>query len=300
MSQLTTDGTDPQILPRHQRPLRYHVYLVGTMIFATIMLMFVPYVYDQYNYDIYDQAAKSNNLIIQDFQSAYVSAKFEKCKSTQCTSDTLTKDFKTKKLIALDYIEQMEKVGRLGLTQFVGLTFFSILAVGLFVTLTTKLVDSPRWRITCILVAVIGAIGSIQILYIVGSFSHINIKFYYLFGVLIALVLSISDYLHHVKIVADADGDKNSKYVAISLQETHRKWTTILGYAMTIMFLIVGTISFNSVAYIKATFGDSFLLAPTVGMIVGFSFLLVLFAVGVVGNIRKILVEIEGKISSLK
>jgi uncharacterized membrane protein len=300
MSQIVTDGSERQLLPRTVRSARYHLYLVATMVAATILLLFVPYVYDQYNYEMYEQALGEKNLVIQEFRSAYEAWALDKCKSIECPMDFLTQEFRHKKLIALDYVSEMENTGRLGLAHFIGSTIGAIIAVGFFITLTTLFVNSPRARTGCIIAAVVIAIVGIQFFYLVGTIPHTNIKFEFLFGVLIALVVSVSDYLHHVHIGVGNVTGAESKYVSIALQETHKKWTSILGYSLTLIMLIVGTVSFSAISYFRIVFGDSFLIAPSAGVGFAIAALLLIFGIGVVGNIRKILIDIESKIAALK
>jgi hypothetical protein len=206
--------------------------------------------------------------------------------------------FKDKKLISLDYVTQMERASKLDIFQILALTGFALLSVALATILVTLHVASLRWRITLLITVVGAVIIGIQFAYSLGGVAHINVKFYYLFGILIAMVVSIGDYLHHVRVVDHPDGD--SKFTAIALQERHKKWTSALGYSLTLLTVMLGTISFNVIPYIRLVFGDSFLIAPTLGIAVACAFLILIFSMGIIGNIRKILIEIESEIARLR
>jgi hypothetical protein len=189
----------------------------------------------------------------------------------------------------------MERAVNLTFFQFLQTSLIAIILFGFVAALITIRVTSARARSAMIVLAVSSLITLIHLL---GTLPHINIKFYYLFGFIVSIVIAVSDYLHHV-VILDVGVQGESKFVATALQERHRKWTSILGYAVTLLTIIIGTISFNTIFYIRIIFGDSFLIAPTLGIAAVSMFVILVFAIGVIGNIRKILVEIEGAIAAL-
>jgi hypothetical protein len=131
-----------------------------------------------------------------------------------------------------------------------------------------------------------------------ASLPHTNVKFYYVFGLISSLVIGAWDHLHNIEIIEQQR--TTAKFEAIALQERHKKWTSILGYSLAIISLVIGTISFNSLAYIRVTFGDSFVLAPVIGISVMCGFVILVYVLGIVGNIRKVLRDIETTIRMLR
>jgi hypothetical protein len=290
-----------ELLPRKAIGGVYHAYLTAKVVLLLILFTTIPYAYDQYNKEIYEEALRTDNLVIQDFKSTFEDLATDQCKTTaRCDVRTLLTGLKDKKLIALEYVSQMEHATQLTVTRFVGTIAFIVAFIGALVLLISVLVKPVRIRAIALSSAALLSIAAVEIVYLLGQIPHVNSKFYLLFGILIALVVSASDYLHHVPVGTLSEANHHAKYVAIALQEKHKKWTAILGYSIALITLVIGTISFSGISYFRLVFGDSFLIAPTVGIAIGSAGLLLAFIIGVVSNIRKILLEIEKQIASLR
>jgi len=279
-------------LPRRRRSTWYHLLLVFWICVAMIFLMVVPYAYDQHNRTLYEQALASNNLVIQEFKSIYESAILEACRTKSCDVNNI---LHLKKLIALEYVSEMELVSQLSFIDFLKAVFFMLIPLIVVIWFASRYVSNIIGRFLWIFLAISFDVVGIHFL---SGLPHANTKFYYIFGLLISLLFSLCDLFHNVE-VADYPSGAIGKYAAIALQERHKKWTSILGYCLAIISLIVGTISFNTVYYIRALFGEGFLTAPTVGIGIMCGLFVLVFIVGIVGRVRQILAEIEDAIALL-
>jgi hypothetical protein len=274
------------------RGYAYRVGLIATICLAFILLMVIPYWYDQYNREMFATALNDKNLVVQEFVPAFISNVMAACSATQQCD--LLQVFGGKKLIALDYVYQMEKATKLDILQFVSATALVLVVLAIFSWLLSGWARQVGFRF---LVIVGLFFAAISVVHLVFSLPHTNVKFYYVFGLISSLVIGAWDYLHNIDIIEE---DRTvAKFEAIALQERHKKWTSILGYSLAIISLIIGTISFNSLAYIRVTFGDSFVLAPIIGISIMCGFVILVYVLGIVGNIRKILREIETTIRML-
>lgn len=272
-------------LPSLRERYSYRLCFVCTVCVAFILLMAIPYWYDQYNREIFAAALNDKNLVILEFKSAFEAEVLKDCAAKQCD---LLQTLGRKKLIALDYVYQMERATKLDIYQFASITGFVLL----FLALVSGLLSSWVRRVALRFLSAVGIFFiAIWYVHVVASLPHTNTKFYYVFGLISSLVIAAWDYFHNIKII---EGERTiAKFEAIALQERHKKWTSILGYSLAIILLVIGTISFSSLFYIRATFGDSFILAPTIGISLMCGFVIIVYVFGIVGNIRKILREIE-------
>jgi hypothetical protein len=271
----------------------YHLLLTTLVSIGFCLLMVIPYAYDQYNRVIYAAAASDGRLVIQEYRSLY-----ETTISRACAPEKVCEFYKVTsktKLIALDYIEQMENASKLEWSPFAWASGSTLCLVLVTTYLISKSFKSALTRFLFILLGFIFIISFVQI---VASLPHANYKFYYLFGCFIGLVCAAADYFHGVEVI---ERERTSaRYEAIALQERHKKWTSILGYSLAIISLVVGTISFNALSYIRVVFGDSFILAPMVGIALMCIYVVIVYIIGIIGNIRQILIEIESTIRNLR
>jgi hypothetical protein len=269
----------------------YRLCFVFTISIAFILLMAIPYWYDQHNREIFAAALAEKNLVILEFKSAFEADALRDCATKQCE---LVQIFGGKKLIALDYVYQMERATKLDLNQFASITILVLFVLAVVSGLVSTLIKAPALRFLLVVVIFFIAIWYVHV---VASLPHTNTKFYYIFGLICSLDIAAWDYFHNLKIIEQER--TAARFEAIALQERHKKWTSILGYSLAIITLIIGTISFNALFYIRATFGDSFILAPTIGIALMCGFVIIVYVLGIVGNIRKIIREIESTIRML-
>lgn len=253
--------------------------------------MVVPYAYDKHNRMLYEQALASDNLVIQEFKSIYENSILETCRTKNCNFYSI---LHSKKLIALDYASQMELVSQLPFSDFLWAVVVMLIPLIAVIGLASCYVSNIIARFLFIFLTISFDVVGVHLL---SGLPHANTKFYYIFGLLISLLFSLCDLFHNVEVV-DHPGT-GGKYAAIALQERHKKWTSILGYCLAIISLIVGTISFNTIYYIRALFGEGFLTAPTVGIGIMCGLFVLVFIVGIVGRVRQILAEIEDAIALL-
>jgi hypothetical protein len=277
-------------LPRRSRALWYHLLLVFWICVAILFLMVVPYLYDQHNRTLYKQALASDNLVIQEFKSIYESSILEMCRTKNCDFYNI---LHSKKLIALDYASEME-LTELPFSDFLRTVVVMLIPLIAVIALVSHYVSNIIARFLFIFLTISFDVVGVHLS---SGLPHANTKFYYIFGLLISLLFSLCDLFHNVEVV-DYLG-KGGKYAAIALQERHKKWTSILGYCLAIISVIVGTISFNTIYYIRALFGEGFLTAPTIGIGVMCGLFVLVFIVGIVGRVRQILAEIENAIALL-
>jgi hypothetical protein len=285
-------------IKRGNRGTLYHVVLVLWICVNLLLLMGVPYAYDQYNRKVYESALRDDNLVIQEFRPVYENNIISNCKQPPCTVRDIHNMLRYKRLISLDYVSQMEHASQLTFGDFAKTLGVMLTLLAIIIWLISKFVSNVLGRFISIIFITMFVIAGIHI----SGLPHANVKFYYIFGLLLALTFSFSDYLHNVQIV-DLVGPgvmPDSKYMAIALQERHKKWTAFLSYSLAIVVLIGGTLSFNTIYYIRTIFGDGFLVAPTIGIAGMCTALVLFFTIGVIGNIRTILLEIETAISGLR
>jgi hypothetical protein len=107
----------------------YRTSLTSTLCLAFILLMVIPYWYDQYNREIFATALASKNLVVQEFMSAFTSNVASQCSANQCN---LLEMLSAKKLIALDYVYQLEKATKLDIGQFALTTILVLVILALF------------------------------------------------------------------------------------------------------------------------------------------------------------------------
>jgi hypothetical protein len=98
MSRAVTDSLETQLLPRNRPTRLYHAYLISVMLLSGSILLLVPYLYDQYNKNVYEQAIATGNLVIQDFRAIFDGVVLESCKHTTCTAQALLDLQKNKNL----------------------------------------------------------------------------------------------------------------------------------------------------------------------------------------------------------
>lgn len=284
----------PLKIRRREMSHAYHLLLTTLVSVGFCLLMIIPYAYDQYNRVVYAAAATEGRLVIQEYRSLYEAMISSRACKLDQPCDVYGLTVKTK-LIALDYVEQMENASKLEWSSFAiawGLTLLIFFLTTYLISMTVK---GPLTRFLFVMFGFIFIIGFVQT---VRQLPHANYKFYYLFGFFIGLVCAAADYFHGVEIIEPER--TMAKFEAIALQERHKKWTSILGYSLAIISLLVGTVSFNALSYIRVVFGDSFIFAPMVGIALMCIYIVTVYIIGIIGNVRLILVEIEGTIRALR
>lgn len=262
--------------------------------------MFIPYQYDQLNRASFERATKNNELVIQEFRQVFETLLTNECgaqtKGAQSSCSALYEGLKQRKLIALDYIENMQRSMKLELWTFAK-------AVGLFLFLLLLGLGFALWIFWGAAARFLTIFGFFSVAFsamdLLDVLPHTNTKFYYTMGTAYGVILGLMDYVHNVDVaLALPNGDTNN--VAVALGRRHEKWSQMFTACLAIILTLVGTISFNLINYLQAVFGSSFIFYPLIGIIVATLVAIMGFYWGVLRNILSILGELEQNLANIK
>lgn len=274
------------------------IALVISFVFAYFILWVVPFAYDQLNLSFFQTAANNKTLIIQEFKGAGEKVIVDECSSggTKCDIGILYDRLKNIKIISLDYVSQMNNTKSLSYQNFITSLAFQLVFVGILVGLISAAIKSYAMRFLCLfsvfLVIIIG-------FHVITDLPHSNLKFYYIFGCIYALILSIGDFFQRIDILRDIEYGVNQSAISEAIKERHKKWSSIFGFTVAFFFTLVGSISFNLLDYITIVFGESFIFYPLIGIVISIVYSLIIMYWWVVRNLLMILSELEVRTSQI-
>jgi len=294
-------------LPWYKRGSSSFGYSVQLGVWFTLffwVLMVVPYSYDQLNRKIYDAAMSEGILVIREFQvGTTADAERKTCAALQqarsCDERQIFERISKKRIIALDYVDRLEDATKLTFSDFARNVSISYLLALFLVILLSRF---PKWtsfkRFSALTLLFLGVIAYVGIFL---DLPHKNTKFYFVVGVIYAVLLPVMDYLHRTPAfnLDVLNTAKSHKAIAQMLKLSHKRWSQVLGVALAIVIALTGTVSFKIIDYQTATFGESFIYYPLLGMITAGIVGLAGFLWGVLRPILVMLVEIEEYIGSL-
>ena len=259
--------------------------------------MFVPYGYDAKNRDLYSSAKANNELIIQEFSSTMEGVLVDECKanstSKKCETDELFIILSKKKLIASDYVKQMENKINLSFKDFV-------ISVCLYIILLLLLVGLIAHFVTNYTLRFLALIGSFLLVlfafHVTNDLPHKNTKYYYIFGALYAALLSVSDFFHRLEVTSNLKGlDEKDRTEVATVK--YQKWSSVFQFSIGILAALVGTVSFTVLGHIRTIFGESFVFYPLIGILISIGLLSLIFYWGVLRNLLLILDELEKELA---
>lgn len=285
-------------LTRRDDTWAYKATLVAWFVAAYAILMTIPFAYDQLNRGVYEDAKASNQLIIQEFSSTMEAAIVAECKalnsSSVCAPGDLYDLLSKKKLIALDYVGQMENKAQTNTLAFATQALLQLASLFAFLMLILATSNNQTWRFVALVsVFLLILIG----FHILSDLPHKNTKYYYVFGIVFAITLSTSDFFHRLE-VTKGFGNLSSEIRSSIAKTKYSKWTSVFQFSMGLMAAVVGTMSFTLLGYIRTVFGESFVFYPLLGILISIGYLSFLFYFGILRNILLVLSELEDAMTS--
>ena len=268
---------------------RQAILLTVTFGISYIITMTIPFTYDQLNYIEFARSEANGTLLIQEYSGVTESILRKTCEANvQCTAKDAYTQLQDKKMISLDYVDQMKKVKKLS-----GISFLIASSLFGFITLVIIGMISKLFYGRSRSVYLVGAfVSSLAIFPWISGLPHSNGKFYYIFGASFALLIAITDSLKSITPPGFKDGltqDLRNDALAV----IHQKWTRMIVLSITIMVVFIGTTALTLWNYMNMVFGVSFAFYPFIGSLLAIAFLCILFSAGVLKNIFALQRDVE-------
>lgn len=282
----------------------YGVFFIAMCVVSLLSTILIPWNYDQSNLLLYEDAVKNNELMVREYANIEINSQIEKLKHENggfpLTSEQklrMTDTLQNKKLISLDYIHQMKRAEQLVRKEFLWFTVSITLFFCIFLAIDFYSLRSHAFRTPIIFVIFLSAL----IVFWVRGLPHVNYKFHIIIGLIFAIILAASDFLHTYNIWSNNSdssvGGESGKLSA--LQYKHRFWCVILNSVIVTMLTTFGTISFKTLDFFYQVFGESFVTRPLLGLACALFIVLFLVIIGILNPIRKNLADIEIKMEKL-
>lgn len=284
------------IIPWQERRIENNQYLllvVFSFVLAYSILMIIPFAYDQWNRSLFEEAQIKKELVIQEFSGQMEDAIVAECQrdngGSVCDSSRLYTVFSVKKLISLDYVEQMQSKALTTTSAFVVTALYQLGVLIAGIVLVGKYAKGHTSRFVLFVFVFLLVIVSNHLL---SSLPHKNTKFYYVFGAMFGVLLSVSDFLHRVNVTRKFE-NYSEQVKSMLIAAKHKSWSSVLQYSLGLLTVVLGTISFTLLGYIRTIFGESFVFYPLLGIVVSLAFLTFVYYFGIIRNILLILSELE-------
>lgn len=264
-----------------------------------VATLIIPYWYDRSNAKDFTDAEKSGNLVIREYGELIVAADLSQQQSEAARENRTRKSavdlLKDKRIISLDYIQQMHRAGQVAKFEF--LLFSGVISFVLLLLVGLVLHAVKRYSIrTPALVFVF--LGSLMMLQAFGL-PHTNQKFHVMVGLFYAGIFALSDFLQTLDLELEIgrpkpdDKDGWPGYLS-SLQYKHRFWTVIFNLCAVAVITLLATVSFKILDVFLIIFGESFVKSPLVGLMLATTIGLLWAFFGVFRPIRRHIAAIEG------
>lgn len=272
---------------------------LALMLVAYVTLLIIPYSYDQYNREQYRNAIVNDQLVIQEFISAFEKSTYDQCiknNQSSCETKRLFEILSSKKIISLDYVLQMKKQLQIEFIDFL----LSSIPYGAVLILSTIVIFLVPMRNGAKLAAMfVVFIFTIAAFHLLSDLPHKNTKYHYIFGTIYGLSLSLAEFFRRIDVFENIRGAELVNFRA-ALSEKHSKWTSVLNFSLASIAALVGTTSFTTLGYLRIVFGESFIFAPLIGIMISTVFASGIIYFGIIRKVLNIIREIETQLATAK
>ena len=255
---------------------------------AFCIVVLVPYFYDQSNLKDFRKARTSGTLIIREDKDLQVNPDGTVTRRT--APQPLDSELR---LIALDYVIQMNRANRLTSPKFFGF-FGCALVISLLVRLFVFLHCGELWQGLASMLLFFLALVALQMV----GLPHINTKFHMMVGVAFAVLLGLADFLHGLNLslaplVALSNPSEVSGYIAF-LQCKHQYWALLFNLSAVAVLSVLATATFAKIWEVYVVvFGESYAQRPLKAVLFVSAVLILYAFLGVFVPIHAHLADIE-------
>lgn len=287
--------------PRITKTYVFLISIGSLMAFLTTLL--VPYWYDQGNEHEFTEAEKTGRLLVREYMTPVLNEALRRATASQPTvppSQIALTFVQDKRLISLDYIQQMHAARQVETPAFVAFTVtVSLLLFVMIVVIGLTSISHPLIRTLLIGLTFFAALLAIQLV----GLPHTNKKFHVIVGLIYAILLALSDFLSTLKSNVTegkvTGASPSSTGYLSSLQYKHRFWTVVFNLSVVTVLTLIATTSFKVFEVFIAVFGESFVVKPLVGLLITVGVALLITFIGILRPIRAQMANIERAMAEL-
>jgi len=266
--------------------------MLSAVAISFIVVVLVPYSYDQFNLQDFRESREAGNIIIRESKENLTSTSSDEAADRKLSQSSPSPTASRRlRLISLDYVNQMSQADKPENARFFEFSTAVLLGLLLGSFLVLYFVQRQPLRVTFLVIAFYAALLALQGF----GLPHANTKFHLIVGLVFAILLGISDFLQTLDLSLDP-GDMDSAvlngYISY-LQYKHRYWTVLFNIAAATILSLLATVSFKIWDVFVVVFGESYAQRPLMGTLVVLGVAMLGTIVGVFSPMRAHLAAIE-------